>query len=223
MSYYVTPRSALGADAPACPAGFVYAEGQCALAPAPGVPEEMVGRPPGDYFWQAGNPGSWRRAKLGEAGVLPNGIKVRVQVQPGVKQTYAEQQGQLVSTGVSLDPTMQSCVAAGVPEQFLPTCYESITKGGKIHNFAVAWKECAGTGMPPELIPTCVQARQSGQSLSLAEVVKQIQDAVASGELAPPPPGAEEVVGGSFPSRTLLIVGGLAGLGLLVYFLRRKK
>jgi hypothetical protein len=181
----------------------------------------MVGRPPGGYVWQNG---AWRRSRTGETGVLPTGIQVRLQVEPGVKQTFAEKGGQLVSTGVSLDPIMQDCVNAGVTEPFLPTCYESITKGGKISNYAVEWKNCAKTGIPPEFIPNCVQARQTGgPEATMENIAKAIQEGVASGQLVPSAtePPLEPAPAGMFSSRTLLIVGGIAGL--LIYFLRRRQ
>lgn len=223
MSYF---RHGLGAEpAPQnCPLGFVVAEGQCVLAPAAGIPSEMVGRPPGNYIWQSGNPGNWRRAKAGEVGVLPTGIQVRVSIAPGVTQTYQEQSGKLVDTGVRLDNIMLECQAAGVPTELAQACHAARKAG---FAYDVEWTRCKGTGMPPELIPACVDLRK--QDLTPQQVVDELQKMQASGqpvpgaipgqpvpeETAPPSPGL-------FSGRNLLILGGFAALGLVIYLRRRK-
>lgn len=170
------------------------------------------------YVWSKDH---WRRARSGECGMIPDGMKGRQHNADGTITHVAAKGGKVAVTKTTLTPELQDCVDAGVPQPYLAECANLRRRRagkpqmqmtevlarlqGNAAPPADAANACAAAGVPAGMVNECAMLLQQGVPLPTIVAAAQQQTKTAAPR--------------KFPLIPVLAVGG----GLLVYLLLRRK
>jgi hypothetical protein len=184
------------------------------------LPVPKVRCPPGKiqggYVWTGKY---WRRARAGECGTIPDGMKSRRHGSDGSITHSVGKGGKMVKQKTTLSRLMQECIDAGVPEPYRKECFNLRSKGMPLKEAMARLQgnmkpppdlaaACANAGIPSGMVGECAVLLQQG--VPMAQIVAAAGAKTTTAAAAPKK---------KFPTMLVLAAGG----GLLALLLLRRK